>query len=79
MTKTFDDLRFNAKLDNFYGEKADYIKMDNLLKEELKQVMIDHEIMTEKDELNAVYLLPEGTLVRINEVQLYFIPDDEEE
>lgn len=40
--------------------------------------MIEHEVMTEKDELNAVYLLPEGVLVRINELQLYFIPDDEE-
>ena len=52
--------------------------MDSRLKAELKKTMIEHEVMTEKDELNAVYLLPEGVLVRINELQLYFIPDDEE-
>lgn len=76
--RKFDDLGFNARLDKFYGEKADYITMDSRLKAALKETMIEHEVMTEKDELNAVYLLPEGVLVRINELQLYFIPDDEE-
>lgn len=73
-----DEVLFDMELEKYYGE-AERIYMNEDLRASLKEIMINYGVMGQEDELNSIYLLPEGILIRFNENRWVFAKDEEEE